>query len=115
MEDGVLQDIKISLRYDGKDALNHEIDLNCLGESLKGFSKVLSTAASFSATQKYSKLVTYQDVKVYAREARANCFTLDALSLTLLPRTSCSRGSLQLYWVQYFNTFLRETPTRKMK
>ncbi|EBX1905019.1 hypothetical protein DQ931_24610, partial [Salmonella enterica subsp. enterica serovar Corvallis] len=79
MEDGVLQDIKISLRYDGKDALNHEIDLNCLGESLKGFSKVLSTAASFSATQKYSKLVTYQEVKVYAREARANCFTLDAV------------------------------------
>ncbi len=35
MEDGVLQDIKISLRYDGKDALNHEIDLNCLGESLR--------------------------------------------------------------------------------
>ncbi|WP_446918780.1 DUF7946 domain-containing protein, partial [Klebsiella pneumoniae] len=55
MDGGTLQDIKISLRYDGKDALNHEIDLNCLGESLKGFSKVLSTAASFSATQKYSK------------------------------------------------------------
>ncbi|WP_446919800.1 DUF7946 domain-containing protein, partial [Klebsiella pneumoniae] len=49
MDGGTLQDIKISLRYDGKDALNHEIDLNCLGESLKGFSKVLSTAASFSA------------------------------------------------------------------
>ena len=41
MDGGTLQDIKISLRYDGKDALNHEIDLNCLGESLKGFSKVL--------------------------------------------------------------------------
>ncbi|CAN1739738.1 TPA: hypothetical protein NIV73_003691 [Klebsiella pneumoniae] len=78
MDGGTLQDIKISLRYDGKDALNHEIDLNCLGESLKGFSKVLSTAASFSATQKYSKYVNYQEVKVYAREAKANCFTLDA-------------------------------------
>lgn len=42
MDCDALQDIKISLRYDGKDALNHEIDLNCLGESLKGFSKVLS-------------------------------------------------------------------------
>ncbi|EOJ6089344.1 hypothetical protein ACM4AE_005926 [Klebsiella michiganensis] len=70
--------MKISLRYDGKDALNHEIDLNCLGESLKGFSKVLSTAASFSATQKYSKYINYQEVKVYAREAKANCFSLDA-------------------------------------
>lgn len=36
MDGGTLQDIKISLRYDGKDALNHEIDLNCLGESLRG-------------------------------------------------------------------------------
>ncbi|MDZ9328872.1 hypothetical protein SM978_08600 [Escherichia coli] len=72
-------DIKISLRYDGKDALNHEIDLNCLGESLKGFSKVLSTAASFSVTQKYSKYINYQEVKVYAREAKANCFTLEAV------------------------------------
>ncbi|EML4012974.1 hypothetical protein RUM72_003589 [Klebsiella pneumoniae] len=78
MDGGTLQDIKISLRYDGKDALNHEIDLNCLGESLKGFSKVLSTAASSSATQKYSKYINYQEVKVYAREAKANCFTLDA-------------------------------------
>lgn len=78
MDGGTLQDIKISLRYDGKDALNHEIDLNCLGESLKGFSKVLSTAASFSATRKYSKYINYQEVKVYAREAKANCFTLDA-------------------------------------
>ena len=78
MDGGTLQDIKISLGYDGKDALNHEIDLNCLGESLKGFSKVLSTAASFSATRKYSKYINYQEVKVYAREAKANCFTLDA-------------------------------------
>jgi hypothetical protein len=114
MEDGVLQDIKISLRYDGKDALNHEIDLNCLGESLKGFLRFFLLPHLFLQHKKYSKLVTYQEVKVYAREARANCFTLDA-ALTLLPRTSCSRGSLQLYWVQYFSTFLRETPTRKMK
>ena len=79
MEPKAIQDIKISLRYDGKDAENHEIDLNCLGESLKGFSKILSTAGSFSATQKYRKISTYQDVRVYAREAKANCFTLEAI------------------------------------
>ena len=108
MDCDALQDIKISLRYDGKDALNHEIDLNCLGESLKGFSKVLSTAASFSVTQKYSKYINYQEVKVYAREAKANCLTSPL-------RTSCSRGSPQLYLAQYYNIFLREILTRKMK
>ncbi|MEA4369571.1 hypothetical protein VBR21_27135, partial [Klebsiella pneumoniae] len=85
MDGGTLQDIKISLRYDGKDALNHEIDLNCLGESLKGFSKVLSTAASFSATQKYSKYIYYQEVKVFARDAKANSFTLEA-ALNVVPQ-----------------------------
>ncbi len=63
MDGGTLQDIKISLRYDGKDALNHEIDLNCLGESLKGFSKVLSTAASFSATQSIANILIIKKLR----------------------------------------------------
>ncbi len=37
MDCDALQDIKISLRYDGKDALNHEIDLNCPRRIPKGF------------------------------------------------------------------------------
>lgn len=74
-----IHDIRISLRYDGMDAENHEIDLACLGESLKGFSKILATAGNFAVTQRYSKNVAGQDVKVYAKEARANCFSLDAV------------------------------------
>ncbi|AKL42416.1 TPA: hypothetical protein I8438_001797 [Serratia marcescens] len=79
MDTASILDIKISLRYDGLDAENHEIDLACLGESLKGFSKILATAGNFAVTQRYSKNVAGQDVKVYAKEARANCFTLDAV------------------------------------
>lgn len=79
MDTASIHDIKISLRYDGLDAENHEIDLACLGESLKGFSKILATAGNFAVTQRYSKNVAGQDVKVYAKEARANCFTLDAV------------------------------------
>ncbi|HFF8944278.1 TPA: hypothetical protein ACGE6U_001754 [Serratia marcescens] len=79
MDTASIHDIKISLRYDGLDAENHEIDLACLGESLKGFSKILATAGNFAVTQRYSKNVAGQGVKVYAKEARANCFTLDAV------------------------------------
>ncbi|CAI1155962.1 Uncharacterised protein [Serratia quinivorans] len=79
MDTANIHDIKISLRYDGLDAENHEIDLACLGESLKGFSKILATAGTFALTQRYSKNVSGQDVKVYAKEARANCFTLDTV------------------------------------
>lgn len=79
MENANIQDVNFSLRYDGLDALNHEIELSSLGESLKGFSKILATAGTFALTQKYSRNTSSHEVKVYAKEARANCFTLDTV------------------------------------
>lgn len=79
MDTASIHDIKISLRYDGLDAENHEIDLACLGESLKGVFENSGNRRNFAVTQRYSKNVAGQDVKVYAKEARANCFTLDAV------------------------------------
>lgn len=87
-----LKDVNISLRYDGKDAENHEIELTCLGESLKGFSKILATAGTFALTQKYTKNSSYHEVKVYAREARANCFTLDT-ALNFITQSQLFSGS----------------------
>lgn len=92
MESARIQDIKISLRYDGLDAENHEIELTCLGESLKGFSKILATAGTFAVTQRYSKNVSYQDVKIYAREAKANCFTLDT-AMNFITQSQLFSGS----------------------
>ncbi|MBF6637009.1 hypothetical protein LLS47_24195 [Rouxiella badensis] len=74
-----IRDVNFSLRYDGLDAEKHEIELASLGESLKGFSKILATAGTFALTQKYSKNVAGQEVKIYAKEARANCFSLDTV------------------------------------
>lgn len=74
-----IRDVDFSLRYDGLDAENHEIELNCLGESLKGFSKILATAGTFAVTQKYTKNSAGHEVKVYAKEAKANCFTLETV------------------------------------
>ena len=68
----------ITLRYDGLDADNHEIELSSLGESIQGFARIISTAAHFAVTQQYSKKVTAQAVKVCATETKANCFTLSA-------------------------------------
>lgn len=79
MENTSIQDVNFSLRYDGLDAEKHEIELSSLGESLKGFSKILATAGTFALTQKYSRTASSQEVKVYAKEARANCFTLDTV------------------------------------
>ncbi|MGC8427645.1 hypothetical protein ACP3S8_23125 [Mixta calida] len=74
-----IQDVSVSLRYDGLDAEKHEIELSCLAESIKGFSKILATAGTFALTQKYSKNVSSQEVKIYAKEPRANCFSLDTV------------------------------------
>ncbi len=79
MENPNIQDVNFSLRYDGLDAEKHEIELASLGESLKGFSKILATAGTFALTQKYSKNVAGQEVKIYAKEPRANCFSLDTV------------------------------------
>lgn len=114
MDCDALQDIKISLRYDGKDALNHEIDLNCPRRILKGFLK-------FSQQQLLSLLHKNIVNTLIIRKLR---FTHAKQKLTALLlkqfltsplRTSCSRGSPQLYLAQYYNIFLREILTRKMK
>ncbi|EIV9530140.1 hypothetical protein [Klebsiella aerogenes] len=79
MESTSIQDVNFTLRYDGLDAEKHEIELSSLGESLKGFSKILATAGTFALTQKYSRNTSSQEVKIYATEARANCFSLDTV------------------------------------
>ncbi|MDR5879508.1 hypothetical protein [Caballeronia sp. LZ032] len=40
----------LSVRYQGYDAIAHEIDLNQLGESIQGFARVISLCASVLAT-----------------------------------------------------------------
>ncbi|WP_257885276.1 DUF7946 domain-containing protein [Proteus terrae] len=74
-----INDLVMTFRYDGLDAEKHSLELNALSESLKGFSKILVTVGTFAATQKYVKNTPMQEVKIYAKEARANCFSLDAI------------------------------------
>ncbi|EPP6705625.1 hypothetical protein ACUU3R_004308 [Providencia rettgeri] len=74
-----INDLVMTFRYDGLDAEKHTLELGALSESLKGFSKILVTVGTFAATQKYVKNTPMQEVKIYAKEARANCFSLDAV------------------------------------
>ncbi|ENZ0271391.1 hypothetical protein ACGABU_003558 [Morganella morganii] len=74
-----INDLIMTFRYDGLDAEKHTLELGSLSESLKGFSKILVTVGTFAATQKYIKNTPSQEVKIYAKEARANCFSLDTV------------------------------------
>lgn len=67
------------IRYDGLDAAHHVIEITALGESLKGFGRIISVAANFAATE---KLVLHQDarsVRVVAKPPEAHCFELSAV------------------------------------
>lgn len=68
---------RLTLRFDGLDATEHQVDLYSLGEALQGFARIISTAGHFSVTQTYSKSFSMHSVKTYAQEVRANCFSVD--------------------------------------
>lgn len=72
----MINDEILVIRFDGLDAESHEIDLFTLGESLKGIARIAGTAGSFALTQKYSKYFLAHDVRVLAREPKANCFSV---------------------------------------
>lgn len=71
--------LTVPLRYDGLDAEAHEIDLAALGLSLQGAARILAVTGNFATTGKYVSKRPAMDIRVVAREPRANCFTLEAI------------------------------------
>lgn len=69
----------VPLRYDGKDAESHELNLDALGESLRGAARILAVVGNFAVTGNCAMQSRAMDVRVVAREPRANCFTLEAV------------------------------------
>lgn len=68
-----------SIRYEGGDASNKEIDLNQLGQSLQGFARVLAVSAHFCKTGKYNKQFESLSVRVSAKPvAEHHCYEISA-------------------------------------
>ena len=74
---------RVSIRYEGKDAASHKIDMMALGVSLQGFGRVYSTAAHFALTGKYVRQMQAMDVRAYADEAKQGCFEVPVFIQTL--------------------------------
>lgn len=68
----------ILIRYDGRDADRHEIDLGDLGESLKGLSRIISVTGNFAATDKFVQHKDALSVRVVASPPEAHCFEIMA-------------------------------------
>jgi len=70
---------EITIRFDGLDAEEHEIDLFSLGESMQGIARIAGTVGHFVATQEYSRQFRSHELKVLAKEPRQNCFSIDVV------------------------------------
>jgi len=69
----------VVIRFDGKDADRHELDLLALGVSMQGIAKIASSTGTFAITHRHSRQLRKQVVRVAAREPRANCFSMDVV------------------------------------
>lgn len=70
---------KITIRFDGLDAEEHELDLFTLGESMQGFARIAGTVGHLVATQEYSRYFRSHELKVLAKEPRQNCFSIEVV------------------------------------
>lgn len=67
------------IRFDGLDADNHKLDLFTLGESFQGIARIASVSGHFALTQKYSKYFSSHELRVIAKEPKANCYTIETI------------------------------------
>lgn len=72
-----LETYRITLRYDGLDAEQHELDLYALGESMQGFARVTGTVAHFAIAHDYKRYFRSHSLRVLAKEPEANCYKVD--------------------------------------
>lgn len=85
---------EISIRYEGRDAATHEIDLNQLGISLQGFARVLAVCGNFVETGKYNKQFDSLSVRVVAREPdEHHCYEVVAYIQSILTSANFWSGT----------------------
>jgi hypothetical protein len=85
---------RISIRYEGGDAVSHTIDLNQLGQSLQGFGRILATCAHFVETGKYTKQLDSLSVRVVASEPdKHRCYEVWAYVRSLLSSDNMWSGA----------------------
>ncbi len=71
--------LRFEIRYEGRDAQRHQIDMMSLGESLQGFGRIYAVIGHFAATGQYAKQSQALSVKTYAQEPEAKCFSVAGL------------------------------------
>lgn len=68
----------ITIRYDGLDADNHLIEIADLASSLKGFSRILTVAATFAVNQRLMERSKARPVRVLVGPPQDGCVIIQA-------------------------------------
>src|SRR3990167_4246457 len=77
IEDG--NQLSFEIRYEGKDAEDHRIEMSSLAVSLDGFSRIYSVIGHYVATGQYAKQIPALTAKTYAKESQAKCFAVPSV------------------------------------
>jgi hypothetical protein len=64
----------IRIRFEGRDADNHELEMSALADSLKGLARIIGVTSNFAATNKYVQHKDALAVRVVARPPESHCF-----------------------------------------
>lgn len=99
-------------RFDGLEAADHRIELYSLGESLQGLSRIFTASANFSNTYKISQHRSPDDIIIYAKETKANCFTITTV-LDFLQQHQILSGSLSSIISAVSSYILQKNANRK--
>jgi hypothetical protein len=70
---------RITIRFDGRDAEGHQLDMAQLSEALDGLSKIIATCGHFAVTQRYVQHRDAMDVRVLVEEPERGCFSIAAV------------------------------------
>lgn len=75
----------IVLRYEGRDAERHLLDLAQLGQSIQGASKILAAGGHLVRTGSYVKRQEATTVRVLAGQPQGHCYEITAWITTIMP------------------------------
>ena len=74
-----LPSFHIPVRFDGRDADRHIIDMEQLARSMRGLSRIFAVASQFASSHEFVQHRDAMDVRVFVEESRAGCYSFSAV------------------------------------
>lgn len=104
--------VVIPVRYDGLDADTHELNLDALGESMQGISRLLAVVGNAAVTGRYVSQSQAMSVRVVAREPQANCFSFQAV-VQFAQQQGLLQGSIAAFVTATISYIIAKAANRK--